>query len=151
MLISLSASAQAGSWSWASWPRRLCLGCRTLLFLEGLLGGGHGCGSLFALQAACPGGVQEFGDSPPGTGAALVIWVWAEAPQQLHPGPCRLVLCDQHKKPVLVADGELRDVRGQRACIVLHRRQRRTGLGRDLEKAGIEAEEVGKGALRSGE
>ncbi len=30
-------------------------GCRTSLFPEGLLGGGHGCGPLFALQAACPG------------------------------------------------------------------------------------------------
>ncbi len=44
-------------------------GCRTLLFPEGLLrrpwlrlG--------VALQAACRSGVQEFGDGPPGTGAA---------------------------------------------------------------------------------
>jgi hypothetical protein len=42
-------------------------GCRTLLFSEGLLGSGLGCGSLFTLQSACRSGVQKFGDSPPGT------------------------------------------------------------------------------------
>lgn len=37
------------------------------------------------------------------------------------------------------------------ARIILHRGQRRTGLRRDLEKVGVAAEEVGQGALRSGE
>lgn len=108
-------------------------------------GGNQGGGLLFALQAARRGGVAELGDSPPGPGGPLLIRVPEKAPQQFHPGPCRLVICDQREKPVLVADGEIRDARGQRTRIVLYLGQPRTGLGRDLEKVGVEAEEVGQG------
>ena len=98
---------------------------------------------VFVLQTACGGRVEEFGDSPPGPGGPLLIWVSAQAPQQFHPGPRRLACCDQGEKPVLVADGELGDVCGHRVRIIRCFRQPRTGLGRDLEKVGIEAEEVG--------
>ncbi|MGP0028381.1 MAG: hypothetical protein ACLPKE_34255, partial [Streptosporangiaceae bacterium] len=75
---------------------------------------------LFVLQTACRGRAEEFGDGPPGLGGPLLIWACAEAPQQFHPGPCRLVCCDQREKPVLVADGELGYICGQRARIGLH-------------------------------
>ena len=123
---------------------------RALLFPERLPGGGHGRGMLFVLQAACRGRVEEFGDGPAGPGGPLLIWVSAEASQQFHPGPCRLACCDQREKPVLVTDGELGDICGHRARIVLYFGQPRTVLGRDLEKVGIEAEEIGQGALRGG-
>jgi len=90
-------------------------GGRTLLFPEGLPGDGHGRGLLLALQATRRGGVEELGDGPPGPRGPLLIWVPAKAAQQFHPGPCRLVFCDQRVKPVLVADGQLGDARGQRA------------------------------------
>jgi hypothetical protein len=122
-----------------------------LLFPQGVLRGSRDTRSPPTLQATCPGGVQEFGDGPPGTGVALSIRICAEAPQQLHPGPCRLVFCDQPQKPVLVTDGQLRDMPDQRACIAGHRGERRAGLGRDLQKVRVEAEKVGQGALRSSE
>ena len=105
---------------------------------------------LFVLQMAGRGRVEEFGDGPAGPGGPLLIWVSAAASQQFHPGPCRLVCCDQREKPVLVAHGEPGDMCGQRARIVPYFGQPRTALGRDLEKVGIEAEEVGQGALRGG-
>ncbi len=55
-------------------------GGRTLLFTEGLPGGGHCRGMLFVLQTACRGRVEELGDGPPGLGGPLLIWVCAEAP-----------------------------------------------------------------------
>jgi hypothetical protein len=127
-------------------------GGRTLLFPEGLLSGGHGRGPVhpFAVQAARRGGVEEFGDGPPGAGGPLIIWVPAKAPQQFHPGPGRLVLGDQREKPVLVTDGELGDVRGQRACIAGCLGQPWTGLGGDPQKPGVKAKEAGQGALRGG-
>lgn len=62
-----------------------------------------------------------------------------------------MVARDQHKKPVLVTDGELRDVRCQRTRIVPGLGQRRTGFRSHLEQDGVEAQEIGKSALRSGQ
>ena len=90
-----------------------------------------------SLQATCPDGVQEFGDGPPGMGVALFIRICAEASQQFHPGPCSLVFCDQRQKPVLVTDGQLRDMPGQRAGIAGRRGERRAGLGRDLRSGQV--------------
>jgi hypothetical protein len=50
-----------------------------LLFPQGVLRGSRDTRSPPALQATCPGSVQEFGDGPPGTGVALFIRICAEA------------------------------------------------------------------------
>jgi len=56
--------------------------------------------------------------------AALAGWLAAEAAQQLHSGPRRLVRCDQPEKPVLIAAWNARYVRGQRVRIILDLGQR---------------------------
>jgi hypothetical protein len=104
------------------------------------------------LLVTCFGGcVQQFGHGTPRMTVAGGTEITVEPASQFHLDVGALALGNPAEECVLVADGQVLDPFGQLAGIVFRLGQGRARLGCDGEQAGVEAEEVGQGALWCGE
>lgn len=111
------------------------------------LAGPHGFGPPLALVTGLSGCIQEFGHRPPGTAVAGGVGFAAEPAPQLHLDLGSVALGNPVEEGVLLAGRQVLDPPGQLAGIDFRLGQGRAGLGCDREQAGVEAEEVGQGAL----
>ena len=117
----------------------------------GTLAEPDGFGPPLTLVTGFGGGVQQFGHPALGTAAAAGVGFTAEPAPQFHLDLGAMALGNPVEELVLVARRQILDPSGQLAGVVLRLGQGRARLGCDGEQVGVEAEEVGQGALWGGE